>query len=595
MRRFAIPGLFVGDITPGTPVSGTILGVDGEQADGSFHITLDSVAGMTTNDMFCPAREATITYHEDVPAAFAAASADDSLLIGFSDANGNKTHMGSINNGAVVNDGVNAFGMLPGINFQANDNKTGYHIGDISNDVEIYNLGFHVEVYGVYTTGSGGNTVTVARCRLIGGQTNVFNNGSDALIIINNWLQNALSQGYNSTTNPTVLIAGNTVTGAFAHGIDLDHRTGITCINNLCFNNSADFRNATASTFSNNASRDSTAPGAGSIPNISAAAMKLFEYDYGRNGFSPRIGSNLENAGIANAALTEDLCGNLRSVITPTIGANEAGCQPVKFPDTADVLSTTYVDFAVGTWVKAQKTLYKLGEFFGINGTSEEGELPGGTPPTTALLDMADNLDGTSAKATITDSQAGVTNNIYTALRGVSSWTLQGSIVGNGELDIDLAAQEYIGQTVPIDGGIPGLPGGPKPFRVTTSRRRVEYWRDRTALVLLRIAERDKGVPAKYFETPAADAVDIVAILGVVNMVTSSISASETDVRSLVLTIPRQTGFPPARFKTGHLIELKGVKYSIDDVSFLFEDEEMTPGVVFECSRYDLLTVEIDG
>lgn len=63
--------------------------------------------------------------------------------------------------------------------------------------------------------------------------------------------------------------------------------------------------------------------------------------------------------------------------------------------------------------------------------------------PTQPTLTVADDADGTGATATIAGSDAGATNEAFTASftgdTGVlSAWTSQGSIVGNGTIDLDV-------------------------------------------------------------------------------------------------------------------------------------------------------------
>jgi len=252
-------------------------------------------------------------------------------------------------------------------------------------------------------------------------------------------------------------------------------------------------------------------------------------------------------------------------------------------------VSTSVTAGKIRAWDAAENYSDLAVSFFDVSG--------GDVAPTAATLTVQDDQDGNSATATITGSSQGSTSNrVYTALRGVGDWTLSATITGNGSDTLTLTPGEYMAITVPYEGAVVGLASGPSYFHVSTTRSRMERIRDRMAQVVLRQAEKSLyGLSVEYYEYPGATPVTIKGILDPDQFRTSFMGQGVTDLRTFTITVPRQTGFPPTRFKTGHLIGRDSVKYSIDDVEFDAEEESKSPAFRFQCSRYDRDSVEFDG
>jgi hypothetical protein len=66
-----------------------------------------------------------------------------------------------------------------------------------------------------------------------------------------------------------------------------------------------------------------------------------------------------------------------------------------------------------------------------------------GDAPTVPTLTMTDQADGTGATATVSGSDDGTTNTVYTAPYGSSTWTSQGSVAGDGTVDCALDVGLY--------------------------------------------------------------------------------------------------------------------------------------------------------
>jgi hypothetical protein len=70
--------------------------------------------------------------------------------------------------------------------------------------------------------------------------------------------------------------------------------------------------------------------------------------------------------------------------------------------------------------------------------TSSSGE-----SPTQPDLSIVDSGDGSHATATVSGSDEGTTNTIYIAPYGSTSWTDQGGVLGDGELELSVSAGKY--------------------------------------------------------------------------------------------------------------------------------------------------------
>jgi hypothetical protein len=68
---------------------------------------------------------------------------------------------------------------------------------------------------------------------------------------------------------------------------------------------------------------------------------------------------------------------------------------------------------------------------------------PSGEPPSQPTLSLTDSGDGVHATATVSGSDTGTTNNIYTAKYGTTAWTLSGTRTGNGTVTLTLDNGSY--------------------------------------------------------------------------------------------------------------------------------------------------------
>ncbi len=77
-------------------------------------------------------------------------------------------------------------------------------------------------------------------------------------------------------------------------------------------------------------------------------------------------------------------------------------------------------------------------------GVDETGTYdPSGEPPSQPTIHITDSGDGSHAVATISGSDTGTTNNIYTAKYGTTAWTLSGTRTGNGTVTLTLDNGSY--------------------------------------------------------------------------------------------------------------------------------------------------------
>jgi hypothetical protein len=83
----------------------------------------------------------------------------------------------------------------------------------------------------------------------------------------------------------------------------------------------------------------------------------------------------------------------------------------------------------------------KLDVEYGIDETGTYD--PSGEPPSQPTLSLTDSGDGVHATATVSGSDTGTTNNIYTAKYGTTAWTLSGTRTGNGTVTLTLDNGSY--------------------------------------------------------------------------------------------------------------------------------------------------------
>lgn len=162
------------------------------------------------------------------------------------------------------------------------------------------------------------------------------------------------------------------------------------------------------------------------------------------------------------------------------------------FPAVSSVLTTDTVQGVTGTWHAATASKYKVGETYGVGGTSVTGTFspdypepenvlpgdttngvtgtfdessrntdpgeanvvlnttykilniaktgsynPSGTAPNAVVLSLSDNGDGANITVTISNSTDGATNEIFYDVYGSESWSTGGSRTGNGDVVIN--------------------------------------------------------------------------------------------------------------------------------------------------------------
>ena len=98
--------------------------------------------------------------------------------------------------------------------------------------------------------------------------------------------------------------------------------------------------------------------------------------------------------------------------------------------------------------------------------------------PSTPTLAVADQADGTGATATVTNSDAGSTNTIYTqafsGALGTGTWTNSGSRSGDGTVDLSLSTGHYLAICISTDTG--GATSSTPVYFVVTSAATESVW-----------------------------------------------------------------------------------------------------------------------
>lgn len=116
-----------------------------------------------------------------------------------------------------------------------------------------------------------------------------------------------------------------------------------------------------------------------------------------------------------------------------------------------------------------------------------------------------------------------------------------------------------------------------------TNRPRIERIRDNAAAATMRIIKRGLGQQIIYIPSGGV-AATLYAIVS--DSFKQRIGFDgKTDTRTIQVTIPRQTGFPPTSMSVGGRIKYNGYTYVIDDMNADFEDLNYAAHVVFDCSR----------
>ena len=481
MRKCGRVGDYISNVEAGVMSSSQINTVNGEQADGTFWVTVDDASAFTSGDMMSPSLQSTVFYNTDPSANYTAASGGDTMILWYADAYLNPTHIWSVNGGTPTTKGVNIWGGNRNIEVRSTDNRSFYELDDITNDVEVYCLYLLGDVYVFELTGSNGQLVTVDRCHCTGGASSFQVSGADRLTVQNSFSENSTSFGYNSSADPEVRILYSTFLKHPSRGVDCDNRSNLYTRGVISFNNGANDWQSTANGDHDwNGSTDATAPGANSAAfrNLKFSEMNFFEQRYGTRGNTPRVASNLK-AGIPVAGVTEDFFGNIRDAVTPTLGAQEC-CNPIDLPDVNSVVSPATVDYEPGTYVPALEAEVQLNKTFGEdNGTARTGTFnPSPTPPDSPTLTAS--VSGTTVTFTITGASADTSNAVYIRTAG-GEWDASPTVTipDNGSDDATIDPGDYFAKVLSTN--LQGLssPGAtdPVPFRVADDTKNEAQYR----------------------------------------------------------------------------------------------------------------------
>lgn len=186
--------------------------------------------------------------------------------------------------------------------------------------------------------------------------------------------------------------------------------------------------------------------------------------------------------------------------------------------------------------------------------------------PTQPSLRIIDNSDGT-ATATISGSDTGTTNYVYVFLRhgGVLELVVAGSRTGDGDVSLSGLSGEYIGYAISSINNILSVPSDPDGFWVTNGNQ----YLIRTAAAeaeLQSIKLSQYGTQVVFTNGENASPVTIYAIIERGSETISLRRGGQTDTQDLIFHAPRQTGFPPAGFKTGATITYDSKIYEIDTI-----------------------------
>lgn len=121
-------------------------------------------------------------------------------------------------------------------------------------------------------------------------------------------------------------------------------------------------------------------------------------------------------------------------------------------PDRANVLTTDTVDGEAGRYdaTNIVPENVKAGVTYGVD-SGETGTLSGGEAPSTPVLTVTDKEDGTGATATVSGADAGTTNSIRVALLPDGDFSEEGTITGNGDVDLTLDAGKYVAVVISDD------------------------------------------------------------------------------------------------------------------------------------------------
>ncbi|MBW2648065.1 MAG: hypothetical protein JRE23_18250 [Deltaproteobacteria bacterium] len=233
---------------------------------------------------------------------------------------------------------------------------------------------------------------------------------------------------------------------------------------------------------------------------------------------------------------------------------------------------------------------------YGANGTEYTGTLAVGVEANAPTLD---SVTPGANSMTLYITAATETDVIYGRYRRNSpaySWaeksesfkvTGSGSVTITGLIDgieYEFAAQNMVGGIAGTGSDFAGsrfaMPDSDA-FAVSRYNEKLNE-RNGTARVNWEVARR-RGVKVTFKNGPDADAV-VYAKVAQPSTVTIGVRTGQIDRSDIVISVPRQTNFPPSRFYPNATFTLNTKSYQIDNVDFDNEDINMTAVFILTAS-----------
>ena len=229
-----------------------------------------------------------------------------------------------------------------------------------------------------------------------------------------------------------------------------------------------------------------------------------------------------------------------------------AALDPV-FPDEGDVC-TRSADYGWGGEYEPDFQLMadpagmvEDGILWGEAGTEFLGTLAaGGTAPATPVLYVVDSLDGSTATATVTGSDAGSVNRIWLRRQGGNTPILAGTRIGDGPVTVTQFAGEYLSMVTSTLRGVSSNMGNA--FWISQQSVLRTTLQNGPALAHLEVC-KVLGVRVDFYNND--EACQTLWAMDMSAEDSTTTIEGETAVRRMVLEVPRQTGFPVKKIKPG--------------------------------------------
>ena len=219
-----------------------------------------------------------------------------------------------------------------------------------------------------------------------------------------------------------------------------------------------------------------------------------------------------------------------------------------------------------------------------IQNVAKEGTYDPGSAPTTPTVAIA--MDGLDITVTISGSDTGTTNTVYTQKPFSGTATNRGSASGDGTVEFSLAEGDYLYWVVSnIGNACAVVPGGV--LHVQAARNCATKLRDKVAKAAYKVCTR-KGTTGT-FQNPQGDAVE-VRLLSMDGRARTSLRGGFTDEHEFRVLVPRQTGFPVSTdntlaFRPGATMTVDGVIFAVMDVEYDQGDVDMAPAFTMTLAR----------